>query len=106
MSHFQGLQGQGGQIAGFEIDTAKSTASSNALEQKYGTRDGAKVFLTDGSWLLIRASGTEPIARVYVEGVADTVPEALNKSQTLLDAITTKLTNEFWVSEANIKEKK
>ncbi len=106
MTHFQGLQGQGGQIAGFDIDTEKSTASSNALEQKYGTRDGAKVFLKDGSWLLIRASGTEPIARVYVEGVAHTVPEALSKSQTLLDAITTKLTNEFGVAAANIKEKK
>jgi phosphoglucomutase len=31
------------------------------------TKDGAKFFLDDGSWLLIRLSGTEPLARVYAE---------------------------------------
>jgi phosphomannomutase len=30
-------------------------------------RDGLKVFLEDGSWLLLRASGTEPVLRVYAE---------------------------------------
>lgn len=106
MSHFQGLQGTGGEIAGFRIDTAKSTQSSGALEQKYGTRDGAKVFFDEGSWLLIRASGTEPIARVYVEGVADAPEAAFQKSQKLLDAVTTMLTRDFGVLNANIKEKK
>lgn len=31
------------------------------------TRDGVKFFLDDGSWLLIRFSGTEPLVRVYAE---------------------------------------
>jgi len=31
------------------------------------TKDGFKFFLDDGSWLLIRASGTEPLVRVYTE---------------------------------------
>jgi phosphomannomutase len=31
------------------------------------TRDGTKFFLDDGSWLLIRLSGTEPLVRVYAE---------------------------------------
>lgn len=31
------------------------------------TRDGVKVWLADGSWLLGRPSGTEPIVRVYAE---------------------------------------
>ena len=31
------------------------------------TSDGYKFFLADGSWLLIRASGTEPLVRVYTE---------------------------------------
>ena len=31
------------------------------------TGDGAKYFLDDGSWLLIRFSGTEPLVRVYAE---------------------------------------
>src|SRR3954469_2965932 len=30
------------------------------------TADGFKFWLADGSWLLIRASGTEPLVRVYV----------------------------------------
>ena len=31
------------------------------------TGDGVKFFLEDGSWLLIRFSGTEPLVRVYAE---------------------------------------
>ena len=31
------------------------------------TKDGVKFFLDDGSWLLIRFSGTEPLVRVYAE---------------------------------------
>jgi alpha-D-glucose phosphate-specific phosphoglucomutase len=30
-------------------------------------KDGAKVILEDGSWFLIRPSGTEPLLRIYVE---------------------------------------
>jgi len=36
------------------------------------TRDGFKFWLDDGSWLLVRFSGTEPLVRVYAEaGSAD-----------------------------------
>jgi phosphomannomutase len=31
------------------------------------TGDGVKFFVDDGSWLLIRLSGTEPLVRVYTE---------------------------------------
>ena len=31
------------------------------------TDDGFKYHLADGSWLLIRFSGTEPIMRIYTE---------------------------------------
>ena len=34
------------------------------------TNDGFKFFLADGSWLLIRASGTEPLVRVYTEATS------------------------------------
>jgi phosphomannomutase len=30
--------------------------------------DGVKYVLSDGSWLLIRPSGTEPVLRIYAEG--------------------------------------
>lgn len=35
------------------------------------TTDGAKVFLDGGSWILWRASGTEPLLRIYAEGTSD-----------------------------------
>jgi phosphoglucomutase len=31
------------------------------------TKDGHKFILADGSWILFRLSGTEPVARIYVE---------------------------------------
>jgi phosphomannomutase len=31
------------------------------------TKDGMKWFVDDGSWLLVRLSGTEPLVRVYTE---------------------------------------
>jgi phosphomannomutase len=41
------------------------------------TRDGFKFFLADGSWLLIRASGTEPLVRVYTEATSADVRDAM-----------------------------
>jgi phosphomannomutase len=105
LSHFQSLQAKGGELDGFKIDTTTSLQGTDALEKKYGTRDGAKLILEDGSWLLIRASGTEPLARVYVEGKADTQAIAHEKSDKLLSAVHTILTRDFGVPEANIKEK-
>jgi phosphomannomutase len=41
------------------------------------TGDGFKFFLADGSWLLIRASGTEPLVRVYTEATTAEGREAM-----------------------------
>jgi phosphomannomutase len=41
------------------------------------TGDGFKFFLADGSWLLIRASGTEPLVRVYTEATSEELRETL-----------------------------
>lgn len=38
--------------------------------QDLSTQDGFKWFLADGSWLLVRASGTEPLVRVYTEATS------------------------------------
>jgi phosphomannomutase len=35
--------------------------------KEVGRQDGVKFYLTDGSWVLLRASGTEPLIRVYLE---------------------------------------
>ena len=41
------------------------------------TGDGLKFFLEDGSWLLIRASGTEPLVRIYTEATSPELRDAL-----------------------------
>ncbi|MCX6006199.1 MAG: phosphoglucomutase/phosphomannomutase family protein [Chloroflexi bacterium] len=38
---------------------------------KLDTRDGFRYKLSDGSWLLIRFSGTEPLVRIYAESSSD-----------------------------------
>jgi len=44
--------------------------------------DGAKLILEDGSWFLVRPSGTEPLLRIYVEG------ESEQEVQEIVDAVT------------------
>jgi phosphomannomutase len=39
--------------------------------------DGIKYLISDGSWLLIRPSGTEPVLRVYAEGRTPQMVQAL-----------------------------
>jgi phosphomannomutase len=41
------------------------------------TGDGFKFWLADGSWLLVRASGTEPLVRVYTEATTEALQESL-----------------------------
>ena len=41
------------------------------------TNDGFKFFVADGSWLLVRTSGTEPLVRVYVEATSEVTREAM-----------------------------
>jgi phosphomannomutase len=45
--------------------------------QALTTNDGFKFFIADGSWLLVRASGTEPLIRVYTEATSPEVREAI-----------------------------
>src|SRR6185369_14471949 len=45
--------------------------------QALTTNDGFKFFVDDGSWLLIRTSGTEPLVRVYTEATSADARDAL-----------------------------
>ena len=63
MERFRSL-GERAQVAGQKV-------------AKVDTRDGVKVWLADGSWLLGRPSGTEPLVRVYAEARSKACQEAL-----------------------------
>jgi phosphomannomutase len=52
------------QISGVDVEDVQTT-------------DGVKYYLNDGSWLLIRPSGTEPVLRVYAEAPDDERVKAL-----------------------------
>ena len=48
------------------------------------TRDGFKFFIADGSWLLVRFSGTEPLVRVYTEATSQDAADAIIRAGELL----------------------
>ncbi|GAB4275549.1 MAG: phosphoglucomutase/phosphomannomutase family protein [Candidatus Promineifilaceae bacterium] len=52
------------------VDNAPAQIAGVAVEDVQ-TTDGVKYYLDDGSWLLIRPSGTEPVLRVYAEAPND-----------------------------------
>jgi phosphomannomutase len=45
--------------------------------QALDTNDGFKFFVADGSWLLVRFSGTEPLVRVYTEATSAEARDAM-----------------------------
>jgi phosphomannomutase len=64
------------------VDLAASPPDTLAGEtvsrtQVLSTGDGFKWFLADGSWLLVRTSGTEPLVRVYTEATAPALRDEL-----------------------------
>jgi phosphomannomutase len=44
--------------------------------------DGAKFVFDDGSWMLLRLSGTEPLLRLYVEADSPQASERLTREAT------------------------
>ena len=52
-----------------------SLVGSRLLEVK--TFDGVKYVADDGSWLMLRGSGTEPILRIYAESNSEKKAKAL-----------------------------
>jgi phosphomannomutase len=58
------------------IDNAPARIGGEAIVDVL-TLDGVKYLLSDGSWLLVRPSGTEPVLRVYAEGSSMEMVQAL-----------------------------
>ena len=61
------------------VDKAPASLAGQAVTrtQPLSTNDGIKFFIADGSWLLVRASGTEPLMRVYTEATSADVRDAI-----------------------------
>ncbi|BAY18601.1 phosphoglucomutase/phosphomannomutase [Nostoc sp. HK-01] len=53
-----------------------------------GRKDGIKLYLEEGSWILLRPSGTEPLVRVYMETHS---PEKLSQIAQEMESVIAKL---------------
>jgi len=51
--------------------------------KEVGRKDGIKLYLAEGSWILLRPSGTEPLVRVYIETNS---PEKLDQIAKTMEA--------------------
>jgi alpha-D-glucose phosphate-specific phosphoglucomutase len=68
------------------VNTAPSSIDGVSVED-IQTTDGIKYYLDDGSWLLIRPSGTEPVLRVYAEAPEkDRVSKLLEFGQSVAES--------------------
>jgi len=68
------------------LNVAQTLAHRQQLEADFGTQDGAKFYFQDGAWLLCRASGTEPVLRLYADGCGPTPEAAHDHAVALLEA--------------------
>jgi phosphomannomutase len=86
------------------VDVARSNVEAQALIADFHTQDGVKLYLTDGSWVLVRASGTEPLVRVYLE-VQDADPVRLQRKQDALESFWLDSFDNLGISPSHIKRK-
>jgi phosphomannomutase len=75
-----------------ELTTRLVNSAPAAIEgvgiERVATTDGIKYYLDDGSWLLIRPSGTEPVLRVYAEAPGeDRVAALLRFGESVAQAV-------------------
>lgn len=71
------------QIVSHLIDSAPGTLNGERVE-KVDMLDGAKFYMADRSWLLIRPSGTEPVLRIYAEARSTEAANALLEAGSIL----------------------
>jgi phosphomannomutase len=70
------------------LDDALPDAVAGTPVESVNTVDGFKIALTDGTWLLVRPSGTEPKMRVYAEaGSEDRVAALLAAGRDLVEPL-------------------
>ncbi|WP_136717600.1 phosphoglucomutase/phosphomannomutase family protein [Halorientalis salina] len=71
-----------------DLDGALPEEIAGTAVERVNDVDGFKIFLDDGSWLLVRPSGTEPKLRVYAEATsADRVADLLTAGRGLVEPL-------------------
>ena len=71
-----------------DLDGALPEAIAGSDVERVNDVDGFKIFLADGSWLLVRPSGTEPKLRVYAEATSDErVAELLDAGRDIVEPL-------------------
>jgi phosphomannomutase len=71
-----------------ELEAALPDAVAGTPVADVTTVDGFKIALEDGTWLLVRPSGTEPKMRIYAEaGTDDRVAELLDAGESLVEPL-------------------
>ena len=71
-----------------ELDAALPDTVAGTPVADVNTIDGFKIALEDGTWLLVRPSGTEPKMRIYAEsGTAADTEELLAAGRTLVEPL-------------------
>ena len=58
------------------LESHEPTEVAGVKVERIRSDDGIKFYLADGSWVLLRASGTEPLVRVYSEAADQAAVEA------------------------------
>jgi len=56
---------------------AQDPSVSRLKTNKVETLDGVKLYLEDGSWIMFRQSGTEPVVRIYAESRSEAQTQSL-----------------------------
>ena len=73
-------------LADLEDEIPESVAGTDV--ENVNTEDGFKLQLADGSWVLVRPSGTEPVLRVYAEAADEgRVGELLEAGEDLVEPL-------------------
>ncbi|SFS35949.1 phosphoglucomutase [Halostagnicola kamekurae] len=71
-----------------DLEAEIPDAVADTAVEDVNTADGFKLLLADGSWLLVRPSGTEPVLRVYAEATdEERVATLLGAGEELLEPL-------------------
>ncbi len=81
VASFQGyLDGSKTELAGFKVDTARTQEVDKQLREYKKSGDGIKIYLEDGSSVLVRKSGTEPVMRLYIDAKDASIAKTLENT--------------------------